>query len=199
MSGRTQQVSFYGTLSDNVCDIDCGVPQGSILAPLLYLIYVNDFHMCLDKSVPILFADDTTLIVTANTYEDLYKFVNIDLIKLYEWLCMNKLIINLEKTKYILYSLAGKMFEPPNMSVKLNGETIEKVDSFKFLGLHINSSLSWKTHMHEILNKIRRNLCVVRKIAHFLNKNSLLQLYHSSIMSHIRYGIIVWHQGNISI
>ena len=137
--------------------------------------------------------------MTANSYEEVYRIVNIDLVNLYDWLCINKLTINLEKTKYILYSLSSKMSESSDMRVKLNGEIIKKVDNFKFLGLHIDSGLNWKTHMHEVLTKVRRNLCVVRKISHFLNRKSLFQLYHSLIMSHIRYGIIVWHQGNISI
>ena len=99
----------------------------------------------------------------------------------------------------MLYSLSNKCNLPPAMDAQLNGVEIERVDNFKFLGLHIDSRLSWKTHMNEILIKIRRNLCVGHKIAYFLNRNSLFQLFHSLIMSHIRYGIIVWHQGNVSI
>ena len=76
---------------------------------------------------------------------------------------------------------------------------MEKVDNCKFLSLHINDKLNWKNHMQELLSKIRRNLSVVRKIVYFLNEASLLQLYHSLIMSHIHYGITVWHNGHIAL
>ena len=101
LKGRKQKVSFNGTLSDDFCHIDCGVPQGSILGPLLYLIYVNDFYACLNKSSCILFADDTTLVVTAESFYDLFCFANGDLIQLYDWLCANKLTINLDKTNIL--------------------------------------------------------------------------------------------------
>ena len=113
---------FNGTPSENFCQIDCGVPQGSILGPLLYLIYVNDFYACLNKSSCILFADDTTMIVTAKSYEDLFHFANDDLIQLYSWLCANKLTINLDKTKYIVYTFSSRSSMPPTtLYLVLNG------------------------------------------------------------------------------
>ena len=83
--------------------------------------------------------------------------------------------------------------------VGLNGDLIERVENFKFLGITINEHLNWKSHMLDILSKIQRNLGITYKIAPFLNRNSLFELYHSLIMSHIRYGIIVWHHGNAQI
>jgi len=91
LSGRTQKVMFNGTLSENTCKVECGVPQGSILGPLLYLIYVNECAKSLNYSNAILYADDTTLIISAKTYANLYKFMNEDLKNLHKWLCLNKL------------------------------------------------------------------------------------------------------------
>ena len=156
----------------------------------MYLIYVNDFYACLNKSSCILFADDTTLIVTAKSYEDLFHFANDDLIQLYSWLCANKLTINLDKTKYIVYTFSSRSSMPPtSLYLVLNGEKIKKVQNFKFLGFIIDEHLSWKAHMLKILSKIQRNLSVIRKISHFLDKDTLIQLFHSLIASHIRYGI----------
>ena len=134
----------------------------------------------------------------AKTYNDLYRFANLDILSLYDWLCLNKLSLNLGKTKYILYSLSSRGNQPPDhLCVTLNDSVVERVDNFKFLGLYIDQNLSWKTHMTKLLSKIQRNLGIVRKISCFLNRKSLMQLFHSLIMSHIRYGITVWHHGQV--
>ena len=104
------------------------------------------------------------------------------------------------KTKFMVYSISSRSDNfPRNLEVKLNNQPIERVQNYKFLGLNINQHLSWKAHMLDVLSKIQRNLAIVRKIARFLDRNSLLQLYHSLIMSHIRNGIVVWHHSHISI
>ena len=128
LTGRTQKVIFNGTLSENTCDINCGVPQGSILGPLLYLIYVNDCAKSLNHSNAILYADDTTLIISAKTYADLYKFMNADLNNLHKWLCLNKLTLNASKTKYMIYSVSARSASnQPELSVMINSDHIEKV------------------------------------------------------------------------
>ena len=201
LQGRTQKVFFNGSLSDNTCHVDCGVPQGSILGPLLYLIYVNDCFKCLEHSNAILYADDTTLVISAKSFDLLYKYMNYDLAKLYDWLCLNKLTLNDDKTKYIIFSKSSRSAYSDNQYrvVSLNGVLIKRVETHKFLGLIVDQNLSWKPHMQEVLSKIRRNLGVVRKIARFLDRDSLFQLYHSLILSHIRYGIVVWHHSHKAI
>ena len=81
----------------------------------------------------------------------------------------------------------------------LDGTEIERVQNYKFLGMNIHENLNWKGHMLDILTIIQRNLAIVRKTARFLNRNSLIQLYHSLILSHIRRGIIVWYHGNVAL
>ena len=174
--------------------------QGSILGPLLYLIYINDINQCLKHCHVTLYADDTTLVATANNYEDLYRFINEDLSALSKWLWLNKLTMNITKTKYIAYSLSQRTTLKRNdLKVFLNGSIIERVDSFKFLGIYIDEHLTWKSHMNKVLSKIQRNLGVVRRISCFLTRKALIQLFHSLIMSHIRYGIIVWHYHQIAL
>ena len=193
LTGRKQKVIYNGVLSENICDINCGVPQGSILGPLLYLIYVNDCAKSLKHSNAILYADDTTLIISAKSYSELYKFMNEDLKNLHKWLCLNKLTLNASKTKYMIYSISSRSANiPSELSVTIDNDPIERVENYTFLGIKINQYLSWKHHMSDILSKIQRNLGIVRKIARFLDRHSLFQLYHSLIMSHIRNGIVVW-------
>ena len=200
LTGRTQKIFYNGFLSDNTCCIDCGVPQGSILGPLLYLIYVNDCFRSLKHSSAILYADDTTLVFSATSYATLIKQMNEDLRRLYDWLCLNKLTVNASKTKFMFYAISSRSAKfPSEPAVELNGQPLERVENYKFLGMNINQHLNWKPHMLNILSKIQRNLGVVRKIARFLDRNSLLQLYHSLIMSHIRNGIVVWHHSHVAI
>ena len=175
------------------------MPQGSILGPLLYLIYVNDCFKCLKNSCSILYADDTTLIITARTFDILFNHINEDLRNLFDWLCLNKLTVNARKTKYMVFSISGRSKPQIDQNVVLNDTIIERVDNYKFLGMNINENLNWKNHMLDILSKIQRNLGIVRKTARFLNRNSLFQLYHSLILSHIRRGIIVWYHGNVAL
>ena len=172
----------------------------SVACPKVAFIYINDINQCLKHCYVTLYADDTTLVATANNYEELYKFVNDDLSALSEWLCLNKLTMNISKTKYIIYSLSQQTaLQRNDLKVFLNGSVIERVDTFKFLGIHIDEHLTWKPHMNKILSKIQRNLGIVRRISFFLTRKALLQLFHSLIMSHVRYGIILWHYGQVSL
>ena len=127
--------------------------------------------------------------------------MNEDLKNLHHWLCLNKLTLNASKTKYMIYSVSSRSARniPCDQIVAINGEAIEKVENFVFLGTKINQLLSWKPHMLDILSKIQRNLGIVRRIARFLDRHSLFQLYHSLIMSHIRNGIVVWYHSHAAV
>ena len=99
-----------------------------------------------------------------------------------------------------LVSISGRSNNPPkDLKIMLDGTEIERLQNYKFLGRNIHENLNWKSHMLDILTTIQRNLAIVRKTARFLNRNSLIQLHHSLILSHIRRGIIVWYHGNVAL
>jgi hypothetical protein len=116
--------------------ITCGVPQGSILGPLLFILYVNDIVNCSKLLHFILFADDTNLFFSSNTYKDLMLTVNMELKKLSEWFRANRLSLNVAKTNYILFGTRRKCLSDTNFAITINENLIERVTFTKFLGVY---------------------------------------------------------------
>ena len=199
LSNRTQQVEVDSLLSDNVCGIRFGTPQGSILAPLLFLIFINDLPNCLEHSEPLLFADDTNLLITHKNCHDLIRLGNLELANIQTYMNCNKLLINTDKTKAIIFHTPSTQI-PNNLgNLNLSGEKIDIIKETKFLGLKIHEKLSWKTHMLDIKSTLRKNTAICSKIKNQLNPKAFVDLYHTMIECHIRYGITSWCFGNMTI
>ena len=196
LTDRCQYVSINGTNSD-LLPITCGVPQGSILGPLLFLIYINDLPLVSKKAVTVLFADDTNALYTGKTYEELAHVVCHDLNILSDWFKCNKLALNELKTKYIIFH---KRFNKPpeNFEIKLNGIALERVEVTKFLGVLIQENLSWNKHIDQVCNKIARSTALLAKLKHYVPRYVLLIIYNSLCLSHISYALSVWGNSPIS-
>ena len=154
LQNRVQYVSINNACSDSL-PIECGVPQGSILGPLLFLIYINDLAHVSPDAISILFADDTNVIYRSQSYETLNKIINNELTLLSAWFNENKLALNVSKTKFMIFHFRNQK-PPDEFKVFLDGIELENVKSTKFLGVMINENLSWNDHMGYIANKLSR-------------------------------------------
>ena len=163
LHGRQQYVDFDGIRSSTAY-ICAGVPQGSILGPLLFIIYMNDKHMASQNFNVILYADDTNLISPLNSFNSTLPInnasiervtyqINIELNDMKEWLNINKLSLNAKKTKYIICHHHQRNINNIIPTLNLNSETIENVNEFNFLGLTIDELLNWKPHIQKIIIK----------------------------------------------
>ena len=151
LSNRKQYVHINGTSSGQL-PISCGVPQGSILGPLLFLVYVNDLATVSEHALTILFADDTNLIYNGKTYNELKILIKNDLSKISHWFKANKLALNESKTKYMIFHTSYN--KPPfSFQIILNNIELERVENSKFLGVIIQENLMWNTHINYICNK----------------------------------------------
>ena len=183
-----------GDIKTSYEDIICGVTQGSILGPLLFIIYVNDLSDVSKILEPIMFADDTNLFFTHKNLKELFQTVNSELDKVFQWFNANKLSLNKDKTKYTFFHKAR---EKDNIPLKLsalfiNDKEIERVPSIISLGVLTDEHLTWKEHITVIENKISKNLGLLYRAKRVLDNNALKKLYFSFFHSYLNYGNIAW-------
>ena len=195
MSERRMYIPNYcnKTNANNINNLDLGVPQGSTLGPLLFILYVNDIgDMISDTSKIIMYADDTTIIVTDKSLRNAEKQANIVMGSIYRYFCINKLSINVTKTKYMVFSPHARKKENLDCKILLNDMEVERVCVFKFLGVKIDENLNWEEHKLYICSKIRRNIGIIYKSRHILNYKDLLNMYNSFILPYLLYCLPAW-------
>ena len=188
---RKQFVTLNGVASDYL-PVHCGVPQGSILGPLLFLIYVNDIVNCSNLLHFIIFADDTNMLFSANNLEDLITIVNTELHKLSIWFKANKMSLNLKKTNFILFGNKLIDISTCTARIQIDGCQIDQVTKIKFLGVIIDEKLNWKYHISQLSSTLSRNIGIINKIRNKLPYDALVTLYDSMVLSHLNYCCIVW-------
>ena len=202
LTDRSQYVSFDG-VDSKMYPLSTGVPQGSVLGPLLFLIYMNDVSEASDKFHSILFADDTTLteplctfdlLATRNKFDkkNLSDNINLELQKIYDWLCVNKLSLNIGKTKFMIFHYTQRNISKFIPDLHINNHVIECVKEFNFLGTIFDENLTWNSHTQKVANKISRTLGMLNRLKHTLPFSALKLLYNSLILPHLQYGILVW-------
>ena len=190
LSNREQYLSVNGYNLKNL-NVTCGVPQGSVLGPLLLLIYINDIPNTSSKFAFYLFADDTSIYFESGNLEQLQKVVNSELKHIEKWLDANKLALNVDKTNFVIFHSPQKpLYE--NITIKFGKQHVTKANHVKFLGLLLDENLSWKHHLSELSKKLARTCGTFFKVRHLLPTDALVSWYYSLFASFLQYGIVVW-------
>ena len=192
LTDRIQYVSINGKRSHPL-HINCGVPQGSVLGPLLFLLFINDLPNVSRRLKFYLFADDTNIYYDSDTIKDLTKKVNNELKYVKRWLDANKLSLNITKTNYIIFHSSVDS-TPLNIAIKIGKKHIAKVKYIKFLGVLLDEHLTWRYHITELSKKLARTCGILFKVRGLLPRSILIMLYNALFLSFVQYGIIVWGQ-----
>ena len=184
----------YVQIQESKSDIkfsSLAVPQVSILGPLLFSIYLNDIQYSSPFFRFINYADDTTLLNSLKLEnKNISKIINMEVKKVYNWLCFNKLSLNVEKTKYMVFHNKFKNIDYPEL--RLNDRIIDRVENFNFLGIILNQNLNWNHHLDKISIKISRSIGAMYRLKNIVPQHVLSILYNSTILPHLSYGILAW-------
>ena len=175
-----------------------GVPQGSILGPLLFICYILGMPQILKsgirniiKHLLCIFADDVNLILSALTEEELEIYAFTELSKLIDYFIENQLILNTSKTNFMSFRTKQNR-ETSNLSIFIDNESIPQTENTKLLGLHIDCNLSWDTHVDNVISKANSGIFVIKQMSYLCNLPALKTIYHAHVQSHIAYGICVY-------
>ena len=194
-----QQYTQYGAYMSERLKITTGVPQGSILGPLLFIIYMNDIYTVSDSFQAILYADDTTLTTAVGSLtrmvaglQEISRDISFELSNIYLWLTANRLSLNFDKTKYMIFHTSGCKMDDISLDIRIENNSIEQIREFNFLGLTINETMTWSSHVGKIASKIGRTVGVLHKLKHFLPKDVLKTIYNSLISPHLHFGVLSW-------
>ena len=171
--------------------IKCGVPQGSVLGPLLFLIYINDIVNSSNLFKFTLFADDTSLYYSCKNTNKLEEIINIELSKISDWLSANRLSLNVGKSN-LLYFTNKNRSNLKDMKIMINKETLKEVDCAKYLGVLVDNKLNWNKHINNIKLRLSKGISILSIIRHYVPESVLRSLYFTFINSHTEYNLINW-------
>ena len=187
LTNRKQYTILKGSKSEKSL-VTCGVPQGSILGPFLFLIYINDLHLATTLKLN-LFADDAYISGSDSSPANLELIMNKELDKVYQRLNINKLSLNVKKTKYMIFS---RTKNSDTFQIKMGNNSLLRVHEAKYLGVVMDDRLCWKPHVALVRSKIAKGCWAMSKLKKFVSLNVLIKVYYCLVYSHIQYCISCW-------
>ena len=190
LSNRQQLVSIENVES-SLLNIKCGVPHGSILGPLLFLIYINNIVNSSTVLAFVLFADDTNIVLSHTNLNELIDTLNAELRKVSSWFKCNKLSLNISKTNFMHYQTTRTNIDLP-CNIIIDTMPLVKKDNVKFLGITIDKHLTWNQHVNNISISIAKGIGSLYKVKNYLLEDSLLMIYNTLILPYLNYCNIVW-------
>ena len=201
LSNRNQYVSING-FDSGLTTINCGVPQGSVLGPLLFLLYINDFNQAIKFCKVYHFADDTILLCLSSSFKKLNKIVNAGLKHLNNWLNANKTSLNVKKIEIVIFKSKQKKLEG-DLKIKLCGKRLYPTESVKNLGIKIDANLSWQYYVSDLSIKLNRENALLFKMRKYVLKKIglkiLRSIYFANFDSYLSYCCLVWAQNRGTI
>ena len=189
LANRMQRVCINSVFSSFKA-VTTGVPQGSILGPLLFIIYINDLPSVSNKFHTTLFADDSSLILSHNNHENLILTANLELEKIYKWTLCNRLSLNLDKTVSMLFTY--RRTDVSNSPILINNICVPSVSNHKFLGIILDPKLKFDAHVDLVISKASKSVGLFYKTQSYLSQDLLILLYNSLIYPYFLYANAIW-------
>ena len=190
LTNRLQCVNIGDTNSSNL-PIDTGVPQGSVLGPLLFLLYINDIGSSSNILNFQLFADDTCVFYSHKERHVLENTINKELKNVHEWLIANKLSLNVQKSNVLTFRTKN-MDNKQILNLNINGEILEEKVFAKYLGVIFDNKLLWYYHLDHVASKLTKSNGLLAKLRYFVPTAKYKMLYNALIQPHLDYGSLSW-------
>ena len=191
LKGRTQRTLANNKLS-GLDAVPCGVPQGSILGPLFFLVYINDMVFSLKSAKVQLYADDTVLYVTDNHGHTAARKLQRDLDIFSHWCKANKLSLNAKKTKHMNFGTRNQTKKCTIIQLAIDGKAIQRVPSFKYLGVILDPTISFRAHIEHVSNTVSHKMFMLSKVRRYLNNESMLCIYRSMVLPYLDYADVAF-------